>query len=66
MMVTFLYFATCSGQLGSRKHFGKIAFSFQKCSFNGTIIYSGGGGGSVFPLELEAYYQFGSCDQENE
>ena len=47
MMRNFLYFATCSGQLGSRKHFGKIAFSFQKCSFNGTIIYSGGGGGGV-------------------
>ena len=29
MMRTFLYFATSSGQLGSRKHFDKIAFSFQ-------------------------------------
>ena len=50
MMRTFLYFATCSGQLGSPKHFGTV----------------GVGVGALFPLELEAYYQFGSCDQENE
>ena len=59
MMCSFLYFAACSGQLGSRKHFDKMAFSFQKCPFSGTIIYSGcggggGGGGGLFPLGLEA------------
>ena len=66
MMRTFLYYATCFGQLGSRKHFGKIAFSFQKCPFNGTIIYNGrwgwwwgGGEGGVIPFRTGGFKNFG-------
>lgn len=66
MMRTFLYFATCSGQLGSRKHFAKLHSHFKNAHLMEPLYTVGVGVGALFPLELEAYYQFGSCDQENE
>ena len=59
-MCSFLYFATCSGQLVSRDILAKMAFSFQKCPFYGTIIYSGGQwAGGVIPFRTGVFKNFG-------